>query len=295
LGTVTGEYEKAVSEFERAIEIEPTNDVAYRGLGLSEQKRGHTEEAEDAYRRLISKRPNFASAYEWLGTFYIAQNRHNDAIAQFRQALTLSPDNGAIEMDMGLAYTNLGQYDEAIPILQKAATLRPTYSTFNNLGLTYMRAKRLAEAIPVLEVAVRLAQDYRTTGNLARAYYWTPGMRDKAAPMYERAVHEGEGELQVDPRNADVHILIGRYYAMLGRRPQAVNHIDYALSVRPTNTHYLAIAAGAYNQLGDRRTALSLVERAAEHGLTRKDVEMEYEIQSLTTEPRFQGLKLTDH
>jgi tetratricopeptide (TPR) repeat protein len=194
-------------------------------------------------------------------------------------------------VSLGLAYANLGQFDAAIDALQKGATLRPNYETFNNLGLTYMRARRLPEAIPVLEVAVRLAKNYRTTGNLARAYYWTPGMREKAPAMYERAIKEGEEELQINPRNADAHILLGRYYAMIKRRAQASNHLEYAISVRPTNSHYLAIAAGAYNQLEDRFTALSLLERAVANGLTQKEIDMEYEIQSLRNEPRFRALK----
>jgi len=288
----TGEYERAAQEFDLAVHLDPTNDEAYRGLGKAYEASGKLEEAEQAYRNAISTRPHYAVAYLWLGDFYLSQNRHEDAITQFRKVLTLSPDYGDGYVSLGLAYANLGQFDEAIAALQKGATLRPNYETFNNLGLTYMRARRLAEAIPVLEVAVRLAKNYRTTGNLARAYYWTPGMREKAPAMYERAIKEGEEELQINPRNADAHILLGRYYAMIKRRAQASNHLEYALSVRPTNSHYLVIAAGAYNQLEDRFTALSLLERAVANGLTQKEIEMEYEIQSLRNEPRFRALKL---
>jgi serine/threonine protein kinase/tetratricopeptide (TPR) repeat protein len=292
VNTFTGEYERAAQEFERAVQLEPTNDEAYRGLGRAYEANGKLEDAEQAYRSAISARPHYAVAYLRLGDFFLTQNRHEDAIEQYRQVLTLSPDNGGAYVSLGLAYANLGKFDEAIATLRKGTTLRPNYETFNNLGLTYMRARRLAEAIPVLEVAVRLAQNYRTTGNLARAYYWTPGMHEKAPAMYERAIKEGEEELRINPRNADAHILLGRYYAMIKRRAQASNHLEYALSVRPTNSHYLVIAAGAYNQLDDRFTALSLLERAVASGLTQKEIDMEYEIQSLRDEPRFRALKL---
>jgi tetratricopeptide (TPR) repeat protein len=272
VNTFTGEYERAAQEFERAVRLEPTNDEAYRGLGRAYEANGKLEEAEQAYRSAISTRPHYAAAYLRLGDFFLTQNRHEDAIEQYRQVLTLSPDNGGAYVSLGLAYANLGKFDEAIATLQKGATLRPNYETFNNLGLTYMRARRLAEAIPVLEVAVRLAQNYRTSGNLARAYYWTPGMREKAPAMYERAIKEGEGELQINPRNADAHILLGRYYAMIKQRAQASNHLEYALSVRPNNSHYLVIAAGAYNQLDDRFMALSLLERSSrEWPYTKRD------------------------
>ena len=75
------------------------------------------------------------------------------------------------------------------------------------------------------------------------------------------------------------------------RRAQAFNHLEYALSIRPTNTHYLVIAAGAYNQLEDRFTALSLLERAVANGLSQSEIDVEYEIQSLRNKPRFRALK----
>jgi serine/threonine-protein kinase len=291
VGTLTGEYEKAALEFERASEIEPTNDRAYLGLGAAEEARGKFQEAEQAYRRAISVRPHYAAGYSWLGNFYMIQNRSTEAIDQFRQALSLAPDNGSVHLRLGLAYANIGRFDEAISTLQRGATVRPRHDMYNNLGLTYMRAHRLAEAIPVLEIAARLSQDYRIAGNLARAYYWAPGTREKAPTIYERAIRRGEEELRINPRNADAHILLGRYYAMLNRRAQATNHLEYALSVRSMDSHYLTIAAGAYNQLGNRAAAFSLLERAVALGLTRKEMDMEYEIQSLRNEPRFLALK----
>ena len=62
-------------------------------------------------------------------------------------------------------------------------------------------------------------------------------MREKAPGMYERAIKEGEEELRINPRNADAHILLARYYSMINRRAQALNHLEYALTVRPTNSH----------------------------------------------------------
>jgi len=78
---------------------------------------------------------------------------------------------------------------------------------------------------------------------------------------------------------------------MLGRKPEALSRMEYALSARPGNTHYLVIAAGAYSQLGDRAAALSLLEKAVGLGLTQKEIDVEFEIQNLRNEPRFQALK----
>ena len=44
---------------------------------------------------------------------------------------------------------------------------------------------------------------------------------------------------------ADVHVLVARYYAMLGMKPEALGHLTLALNAVPTDPHYLVIAAVA--------------------------------------------------
>ena len=133
----------------------------------------------------------------------------------------MSPDNGGAYLSLGAVYINMGRYDDAIAALKKAIELRPYYDSFSNLGMVYLRTGRADEAIPILEKAVTLGRDYRVTGNLARAYFWKANYA-QATKMYERAIKEGEAELAINPRSSDVHILLGRYYSMIGRKPEAV-------------------------------------------------------------------------
>ena len=59
----TGRYEKAVSEFGVALDIEPTNDLSYLGLATAYEKLGRSEDAERTYRRAIELRPHYWGAY----------------------------------------------------------------------------------------------------------------------------------------------------------------------------------------------------------------------------------------
>ena len=77
---------------------------------------------------------------------------------------------------------------------------------------------------------------------------------------------------------------------MLGHKPQALTHLEFALSAHPNNSHYLAIAAGIHNQLGNRPMALTLLERAVGEGLTAKNIRMEVELENLRGEPRYDAL-----
>src|SRR3989442_15425508 len=69
LGTIangTGNPEKAVAQFRRAIEAEPTSDDGYRGLALAYEHLGKLEEAERTYRQAIELRPHYWAGYTWL-------------------------------------------------------------------------------------------------------------------------------------------------------------------------------------------------------------------------------------
>jgi tetratricopeptide (TPR) repeat protein len=152
-----------------------------------------------------------------------------------------------------------------------------------------MRARRYAEAIPPLERAVGFAEDHRATGNLARAY-WLVGQRQKANELYRRAIRQAERELELNPAAHGVHLLIGRYHAMLGQKDRAISHLDLALHGQPDDPHYLTIAAVAYTRLGENNIALTLLEKAQLHGNKAVNVRAEPELDVLGNSPRYMAL-----
>ena len=298
LGTVNqgnGEYERAAEYFNRAISLEPTNDDAQRELGRTLEAWGHFDDGERAYLQAIDIRPQYWAGYTRLAAFY--KNRRHDydkAIENYYKALAASPGNGQIFYSLGGTYIDAGDYDKAISMLQKAAQLRPYWETHYNLGMAYLRARRFGDAQISLEKAASLTKDYRATGSLARIYGLT-GQSAKAADTYQRAISEGQKLLEVNPRDSDVHVLVGRYYAMLGMKPEALSHLTLALNTASNDPHYLVIAAVAYLQLGDRNTALNLMEQAMAHGAAVKDIRAEPELDALAGDPRYIALVSNRH
>ena len=82
-------------------------------------------------------------------------------------------------------------------------------------------------------------------GNGAALYtriYRLAGRTDQARQQYEFGMRDGEQKLERSPRDHGVHLPVGRYYAMLGKKPEALSHIKQALLLRPADPHYLSIA-----------------------------------------------------
>lgn len=292
LYTGTGRYQEAEGEFRRALEAESTSDAAYRGLALAQHRLGKLDQAEKTYRRAIALRPGYWAGYSWMGAFYASQARYQEAAEQFKQAVALTPDNARAHSSLGGVYIFMGKYEEAATALGEAIELSPTdAAAYENLGYVYLRLRRFTDAVAMFEQAFALgSQDYITCGNLASAYYWAPGQRTKAREMYERAIRLGQERLNVNPKDANVHILLANYNAMLGRRTQALSLLQHALSLRPNEPEFLLMAAVVHNQFGERAKALAWVERAMARGYSAAEIRTAIELDNLRNDPNFQAL-----
>ncbi|GAB3231459.1 hypothetical protein GCM10027346_17960 [Hymenobacter seoulensis] len=57
-------YRFALSEFEHAIQVSPSNKTSFYGIGKAHLMQGHYEQAIEAYDQAIKLDPNYATAYE---------------------------------------------------------------------------------------------------------------------------------------------------------------------------------------------------------------------------------------
>ena len=223
------------------------------------------DEAEAAYLRAIELRPGYSASYAPIAQFYNLRNDYQKASDYYGRALKLSPDNARVLFSLGLVFTNEGRYDQAVKVLERAIQLRPYLAPpYTNLGLAYLRARRYNGRSPRWRSPSRpweLSDGREPCTDLPAA-----GRKDEARQKYQFAIRDGEQRLQQNPRDHGIELLVGRYYAMLGRKPEALRHLDLALLQHPDDAHYLTIAATAHVALGDRGTALSLMEQAARLG-----------------------------
>jgi tetratricopeptide (TPR) repeat protein len=66
-----GMRDKAISEFKKALKINPNYSNCYYNLGSSYEKKGMTDEAIAEYKKAIEINPNFPKAHGNLGFIYI--------------------------------------------------------------------------------------------------------------------------------------------------------------------------------------------------------------------------------
>ena len=110
-----GQYELAISYFERTLAIKPNIADVHNDLGLSFQALGRVEEAKASYERALAIKPDFTGAYSNLGNIFLETGRVEEAKTSYERALAIKPD-------FLMAHYNLAMIEpkqEQVPIIEK--------------------------------------------------------------------------------------------------------------------------------------------------------------------------------
>ncbi len=183
-------YEEAEKLARRAIELAPSNALAFDQLGVSMEMRGLIyEETENAYRNAIRLAPSFAPAYAHLGRLLRRRGMIKDSAAAYESAVKRSKDvptmvlvaevmqseqryaesepllRWAVENDprnpaglllLGKALTTLGKFTDAEMFLRRSLVVSPNGFMPNVLlGSLYSRQGKYELAENALLQALR--------------------------------------------------------------------------------------------------------------------------------------------
>jgi len=263
----TGHYEEAIEEFQRALDIEPTNDDFTRELARAEEKLGKIEDAERTLRQAITLRPHYWANYNLLGRFYFNRGQYAKAADMFSEVTKLAPDSLYGYSNLGGAQIRLGLYSDAIPNFERSTAIRPTGLAYSNLATAYFNKRRFLDAATAFEKATKLDEkNYAIWGNLGDAYYWAPGMRSQAPDAYRKAIALGEEAAKVNPRDAILLSRIAGYYAMIDEKQPALAYLKRALDILPDEPSVRFKAALIHNHFKEVDQTLDWLEKATKAG-----------------------------
>ncbi len=82
-------YSKAISEFNKAIKLDPNYSEAYIYRSISKNKLGASKEAEQDYYKAIGINLTYASAYSNRGIIFYNLGLYPEAIKDFNKAIAL--------------------------------------------------------------------------------------------------------------------------------------------------------------------------------------------------------------
>ena len=141
------QWDEAIAEFNKAIELNPKLAPPHNNLGNALKAKNRLDEAIAEFNKAIELDPKYAGAHNNLGLALEAKNRLDDAIAEFNKAIELDPKLAPPHSNLGTALKAKNRLDEAIAEYKKAIKIDPNIASAHGaLGLALLAKGQFAEA-----------------------------------------------------------------------------------------------------------------------------------------------------
>jgi len=101
------QIDDAISDFNKAIELNPGNAAVYISRGTAYYNQGQIDNA--IYDKAIALNPKFAAAYNMRGVAHYKQGNRDKAISDYDKAIELNPEYAVAKKNRDLAYMNRSQ------------------------------------------------------------------------------------------------------------------------------------------------------------------------------------------
>jgi len=155
------EYEKALNDFNCAINIDNKYAKAYHSRGLLYADMKQYEKAIDDYNEAIKLKPNFAKAYCNRGNAYADIKQYEKAISDYTEAIRIEPGFIEAYFNRGLVYIDQKQYEKAIDDFSKIIAINPLFSKgYYKRGDVYAMRGEYDKAINDFTQAIRIDPQY---------------------------------------------------------------------------------------------------------------------------------------
>jgi len=119
----SGQYQKAVENYDKAINKKPDYINAYFNRGYAYAALGYDNQAIKDYDKVIELNPSAAGAFNNRGTSYERLREYQRALEDYDRAIQRAPDDGMYYGNRGRIYLTLGDNELGCIDVQKACAL----------------------------------------------------------------------------------------------------------------------------------------------------------------------------
>ena len=245
----------SIADFDRAIALDPNNEVAYRERARNYRMTGRLDQALVDINAALRLKPNDFIALDVRANIFNNNRQYDRAIEDYNEALRLNPKFAQSYKNRGAAYYFKGDYQAAIKDYDRSIALDPKDAkTFTNRGAVYKKLGRYDQAVADDSEAIRLDPS-------VPEFFDNRGLNYQANGDYDRAIADFSEAIRLQPK-AKFLTNRGDSYNLKGDYDHAIENYDRALSLNPA--FYLAYynRGVAYRGKGDLENAIADFEQA---------------------------------
>jgi tetratricopeptide (TPR) repeat protein len=262
------EADAALSEYQKAIQVDPSSFAAQMRLGIISSQMGHSFLAIKAFTAAIEIEPGDLQAryllalvyssvkdfdraaqqyetilktfttiepqniefYIYLGDLYYSQGKMELGIAQFEKVLVLQPKNTEALLQVGAFYLDHQKHSEGIGLLKRCVEADPGHGDcLNALGYAYAEDNiQLDDAKDMIAKALAMEPENAAFLDSLGWVYFKQGKFEDALVLLRKAVAKEE-----DPA---IYDHMGDVYEKLGQSDKALEMWHKALAIDETMT-----------------------------------------------------------
>ena len=195
--TQIGRYQEALTQAQRAIELDPMDVNARRAYSWPLIYVGHYQEAIDQLEQAIAINPYLTNIYFELASYYRipAINRPEMAVATYLHILQLEPNNAKAYLRLCDTYTNVGEFQQAQGYCEKALDINPKYAeAWKGLGQVQYPRRNYEGAIQSFENCVKYGSTQIECWYLRGLAHYILGQCDQAWSVLNEALVRAEDQ-----------------------------------------------------------------------------------------------------
>jgi Tfp pilus assembly protein PilF len=197
-----GDSRQALSEYQKAVELDPSLDLAHNALGLVYHLSfGETDKAIAHYRRALELNPKFSEASTNLGNVYLSLSRYAEAAPLYEKALSdiLYKTPYIAENNLGWCYYKRGDVQAGVDHIRSALIGNPKFCLgYRNLGIIYAETGKPDKAVDSYAKYVKscpdLADAHHRYGTALLEAGDAAGARRELSACAEKGKDEALGE-----------------------------------------------------------------------------------------------------
>ncbi len=231
-----GKFDEAITEYKKALEIKPRDDILNKLGQAHQQKRlaGKPEEQPAKIDTFTSKKTldempglereqdlSIEDLYD-RGISYYDKGMIDKAIEEFKEVLELDPDDIETHYHLGNAYADKEMFDEAISIYKKVIEKNPEFiDAYLSLSTLYLDMDMVDEAISLCNQAISAnPDDSFLCFHLGEAY-----VRNE---QYEEAITAFNKAISINPMDPETQYRLAESYYKTKQYDMALKHSTQA-------------------------------------------------------------------
>jgi Flp pilus assembly protein TadD len=247
----------ATAEFQRAVQLDPTQLDAVSGLVAQDLAAGRQEEARSRAKALVDQAPASVGPLTLAGRTNLMTGRFEDAEGMLNRAIEADPSALEAYSTLGQVYLQQRRLEDARKIFEQRAKResRPV-EALTMVGLIYEMQQRTDDARKVFEQVLSLDPNATVAANnLAWIYAENGGNLDVALQLAKVA----QAALPDSPETSDT---LGWVYLKKEIYDLSISTFRRAVEVAPTNAKFQYHLGLAYARSGDKNRAKTTLQTA---------------------------------